>query len=198
MDTHKALTDAMEQSERKNGKEQKAIERKLTDLRARRKDLQDQKKRLIKVIKAGLQSDRDFVEAANSLSDQLSNIEADIQAAERQRILIESPASIKQNAERVFKSLRHEEVSQAIEQQIDEAWKLRWQSIAKADPETGEIPSAQERARKRVLMLTNAQRRAIVLPLLDGPGSGVFVFKRKGLLHGEVRATGYPVIKFKL
>ena len=198
MDTNKALINAIRESERKNGKEQKALERKLTDLRARQKDLQSQKRRLIAVIKGGLQSDRDFIGEANSLNDQLANIEVDIKAGERQLTLIESPETIKQRAERVFKSLRHQQVSEAIEEQIEKERKRRWQSLTAEDPETGNILSAQERAKKRVLMLTNAQRRAIVLPLFEGPGSGVFVFKRKDGLQGEIRATGYPHIEFRI
>jgi len=197
LDTQRVLTNALDESRKDAGKEQKLLQQKLQELQAEVEVLKNQKRRLINAIKNGLQLDKDLAGEVKSVNNQLALKGADIDAAERQLRLVDAPSTIKAHADAAVNDVRRG-MKESLKLQMQHGLKQQWKALAEPDSETGKRLSAKERAVRRAQLLTNAQRRGILLPLLEDPGCGVFVTKRKDGLHGKIKARGYPEIEFRI
>jgi DNA invertase Pin-like site-specific DNA recombinase len=199
MDTQRVLTDALEESRKNNGNEELDLELRLETLRVTEKELRKDKKNLIDVIKSGqtLRTDQDFAREVEALNERLALIEADIGVAERSLRLVRTPGTIQAQAETAVRDVKRG-MRESLRMEMEHGLKTQWKALTESDSETGRRLTVKERARKRAELLTNAQRRAILLPLMEEPGCGVFVFKEKDGLHGKIKARNYPEIKFRI
>ena len=188
MDGHEALKKALDGSAgNKAKKELKAQFDKTAKVLA---DLGDQKARLIRLARKGLEGDRELVAEIEKIITARAKLDLKLTELEQDLLLSPTRESLKTAAEETSQNLKLAILKTVLDERAETEDRVRYQALEKLP-----LP---ERSLARVKFLTNAERRAIVAPLFHLPGTGVFVFKEEGALKGVIKAAGYPDLTFSI
>ena len=177
LDEETFLTDALKKAEK--GPDKKAVVA-VDRLKSKSDDLRKQKSRLIKLAMKGLGEDEDIAKAIENLNAEMGKLDTEIAEAESALVLLPDKKRLKDEAVRM-EAVLLEGLEDHIRQLYDEA---------------AELPTPEERAKRRCKLLTDPEKRSIALRILNQPGCGVFIRKRKKGLTVEIRTVNYPTLSF--